>query len=235
MRSRDQGDDANRILGTYKRRAESVDPSRYSLARPGNAFAVEERRRLLRDALARRGIESLASQEILEVGCGIGGELALLVEAGADEGHLSGIDLREDAIAHARSRLPQASLVAGDATSLPYADRSFDLVYQATALSSMPSESMRSKVAAEMRRVVRLGGLIVSYDFAWNPTNRETIGIGNRELHRLFGGMPIETHRVTLVPPVARWLGDHSERALRIAARIAPLRSHRLAIIDVPR
>jgi len=51
----------------------------------------------------------------------------------------------------------------------------------------------------------------------------------------LFPGLPLEIHRVTLMPPLARWLGDRSEPALHAAARIAPLRSHRLAIIDVPR
>jgi hypothetical protein len=94
---------------------------------------------------------------------------------------------------------------------------------------------MRARVAAEMRRVTRPDGLIVSYDFAWNPMNRDTVGIGTRDLRRLFPDLPMEIHRVTLIPPLARWLGDHSVRALRTAAAIAPLRSHRLAIIDVPR
>ena len=230
----DHETDADQILATYERRAESADPGRYSIARPGNALAMAQRERILREALARRGVEALDGLDILEVGCGTGNELSRLVAAGADPPRLSGIDLREGAIAEARRGVPEAQLVVGDASRLPYPDGSFDLVYQATALSSMPSRAMRDQVAAEMRRVVRPGGLIVSYDFAWNPANRETVGIGSRELRRLFAGLPLEIHRVTLVPPLARWLGDHSERALRIAARIAPLRSHRLAIIDVP-
>lgn len=227
--------DADRILATYERRAESVDPGRYSLARPGNALALAQRERILQEALARRGIQTLGGLDILEVGCGTGGELSRLVATGADPRRLSGIDLREDAIAEARARVPGAQLVAGDASSLPYPDGSFDIVYQATALSSMPTRSMRTQVAAQMRRVVRPGGLIVSYDFAWNPANRETFGIGTRELRRLFPGLPLEVHRVTLVPPLARWLGDRSALALRVVARVAPLRSHRLAIIDMPR
>ena len=75
---------------------------------------------------------------------------------------------------------------------------------------------------------------IVSYDFAWNLANRETVGIGARELRRLFPGLALEIHRVTLMPPLARWLGDRFVPALRVVARIAPLRSHRLAITDVP-
>ena len=153
---------------------------------------------------------------------------------GADPSKLSGIDLRPDAIELAQQRLPGATLSTGDASSLPYPDGSFDLVYQAVALSSMPSPAMRKRVAAEMRRVARPGGLIVSYDFAWNPINRDTVGIGNRELRRLYPRMPMEIHRVTLIPPLARWVGDRSEHLLRVLAAIPPLRTHRLAIIDVP-
>ena len=38
----------------------------------------------LREALARRGIDSLGVLDILEVGCGTGGELTQLVALGAD-------------------------------------------------------------------------------------------------------------------------------------------------------
>jgi len=235
LRPQSEETDVGRILGAYQRRGETVDPARYALTRPGNALALAERESLLRDALARRGMTSSASLDILEVGCGTGGELGRLVANGADPARLSGIDLRDDAIAEARGRVPEAHLTVGDATHLPYPDGSFDLVYQATALSSMRSRAMRAAVAAEMLRVARPGGVIVSYDFAWNPANSETVGIGSGELRRLFPELPVEIHRVTLVPPLARGLGDRSERALRIAARVAPLRWHRLAIVDVPR
>ncbi len=176
----------------------------------------------------------MASLEILEVGCGSGGELEWLIGLGAEPSHVHGIDLRPDAVATARTRVPGAAIVTGDATALPYPDASFDLVYQATALSSMPSPSMRSRVAAEMRRVARPGGVIVSYDFAWNPLNRDTVGIPSAELRRLFPGLAIEIHRVTLAPPIGRWLGRRSLNLLRLFAAIAWLRSHRLAVFDVP-
>ena len=231
----DPKSNADRILETYEHRAVTVDPARYSLDRPGNALALAERQARLREALARRGIESLGALDILEVGCGTGGELAQLVSMGADPRRLTGIDLRADAIDEARGRVPEARLDVGDASHLPYPDGAFDLAYQATALSSMPASAMREQVAAEMLRVTRAGGIVVSYDFAWNPSNRDTVGIGSRELRHLFPGLPLEIHRVTLAPPIARALGDRSVRLLRAVARISPLRSHRLAIVDVPR
>jgi SAM-dependent methyltransferase len=227
-------DDADRIKAAYVRRTGSVDAGRYLPSRPGNALALAQREQILDAALARRGISGLGNLEMLEVGCGTGGELSRFVARGADPSRISGLDLRPDAIEEARMRIPEAHLVVGDARRLPYPDGSFDLVYQATALSSMPTPEMRRQAAAEMVRVARPGGLVISYDFAWNPTNRDTVGVGSGELRRLFPGLDIEIHRVTLVPPLARRVGDRSERALRLLASIPPLRTHRLAIVDVP-
>jgi SAM-dependent methyltransferase len=225
----------DRIRQAYARREQSVDLAKYSLERPGNRLALQERQHFLMKGMAQRSVQGLHGLEILEIGCGVGGELEWLVALGAEPDRLHGIDLREEAVSKARERAPGAHLVIGDASNLPFPDGAMDVVYQATALSSMPSREMRVRVAAEMIRATRPGGMIVSYDFAWNPANRDTVGIGTRELRRLFPGLPLEVHRVTLVPPLARWLGDRSERALRIAAGIAILRSHRLAIVDVPR
>jgi ubiquinone/menaquinone biosynthesis C-methylase UbiE len=209
-----------------------VDPGRYAATRPGNALALAERERIVDEALARRRM-ALADLDILEVGCGIGAELTRFVIRGASPGRISGIDLLPSAIAEAEQRLPGAHLTTGDASTLTYPTGSFDLVYQAMALSSMQSPTMRRQVAAEMLRVTRPRGLIVSYDFAWNPMNRDTVGIGTRELRRLFPDMSVEIHRVTLAPPLARAVGDRSVHALRALAAIPSLRTHRLAIIDV--
>jgi SAM-dependent methyltransferase len=224
----------DRIKAAYARRASQIEPGRYSSDRSANAFARRERQRILQEALMRRGIGSLATLEILEIGCGTGAELDWLCQLGADPKRLHGIDLREDAIREAKSRVPDADLRVGDASFIWLAAASLDLAYQATAFSSMTSPQMRERVAIEILRVVRPGGLIVSYDFVWNPRNRDTVGIGSNELRRLFPGLPIEEHRVTLAPPIGRWLGDHSTRLLRWAAAIPVLRTHRLVLIDVP-
>jgi SAM-dependent methyltransferase len=223
-----------RIQEAYQRRASRGHGDRYALERPGNALALRERWDLLLRRLHARGMQGLDGLAILEVGCGTGGELSLLVAHGATPARLSGIELRRDAAESAKQRIPEADIAVGNAVSLPYADGTFDLVYQAVALSSMPTSEMRSQVAAEMVRVTRPGGLVVSYDFAWNPINRDTVGIDERELRRLFPNRPLEIHRVTLAPPLGRWLGDRSVGLLRAAASIPLLRTHRLAIVDIP-
>ena len=226
-------DEADRIKEAYRKRARSVGPDRYALSRPSNRFALQERQMVLMAALERRELD-LGRLRLLEVGCGAGTELAWLVELGARPLHLVGIDLREDAVIAARNRVPGATIDVGDARRLPYPPAAFDVVYQSTALSSMPSSTMRTQVAHEMLRVVKPGGLIVSYDFASNPRNRDTRGVSKADLRRLFPSIPIEEHRLTLAPPLARWLGDRSPFLMRLVWAIPWLRTHRLSFLDLP-
>ncbi|AXE39062.1 class I SAM-dependent methyltransferase [Acidipropionibacterium virtanenii] len=62
----------------------------------------------------------------------------------------------------ARRHLPDAALRGGDATSLPFDDRSFDLVICAAALHLMPDTEA---VVGEWARVLRPGGRAVTAAF----------------------------------------------------------------------
>ena len=234
----DPNSDADRILETYEHRAVTVDPARYSLHRPGNALALAERQARLREALARRGIESFAALDILEVGCGTGGELASSSPAEPIRARLSGIDLRADAIEEARGRIPEARLDVGDASHLPYPDGVFDLVYQATALSSMPSRGdADAGGGGDAARDAARRGRSSATTSRGIRSNRETVGIDPRELRRLFPELPIEIHRVTLVAaaralarrPVGAAAADRG--ADRAAANASP-RDHRRAAAE---
>src|SRR5512142_3172594 len=61
----------------------------------------------------------------LEVGCGTGAILSEVPEHAA----LHGLDLDRAGLAQCRIHAPAASLVQGDALQLPYANRTFDIVY----------------------------------------------------------------------------------------------------------
>jgi ubiquinone/menaquinone biosynthesis C-methylase UbiE len=226
--------EADRIRKAYEARGLRNAGSRYSLTSTANLMAVQERERLLLEQFSRRGW-NVADLDCLDVGCGSGGELARLIASGADPTRLHGIDLRDEVIAVAKDRLPACDLVVGDASQLPYSTASMDLVLQFTVLSSILDDEVRRRVAAEMIRMCRPSGVIVSYDFVMNPTNPDTRGLNRREIRRLFPGCAIRIHSVTLAPPIARRIAPRSRRLAALVGALPPLRSHLIAFITPPR
>jgi SAM-dependent methyltransferase len=75
------------------------------------------------EALRRVGLEP--GEHVLDIGCGVGAFLRLVVDRG---GEPFGIDASTALIELARKRLPRADLRVGDMEQLPYDDNSFDLV-----------------------------------------------------------------------------------------------------------
>ena len=222
--------EAERVRRVYRARADHNNLSRFSLA---SLMALQERERFFLEELSRRGSDP-ASLDCLDVGCGGGGQLARLVAYGADPRRLHGIDIGDDAITAARARLPLCDLVAGDASEMPFETDSMDVVMQQTMLSSILDEEVRRWTAAEMLRVCRPSGLIVSYDFIRNPTNPDTRGVSAGELRRLFPDCRVRIRRLTLAPPIARRIAPRS-RLLAAAVGSLPLvKTHLMAFIAPP-
>ncbi|MCL1872259.1 MAG: methyltransferase domain-containing protein [Promicromonosporaceae bacterium] len=81
---------------------------------------------------------------------------------------LAGVDLSPGMLGVARSHLPDVELVEGDATSLPFADASFDVVTCATALHLFPDGDAALR---DWLRVLRPGGRVVTATFGeMDPT-----------------------------------------------------------------
>jgi len=96
------------------------------------------------------------AHRVLEVGCGTGAILRELVTTAA----LHGLDLNHAALAESRIHAPAASLVRGDAQSLPYANEAFDIVCCHFLLLWVrdPLQAL-----LEMKRVTRSGGHIIAF------------------------------------------------------------------------
>jgi ubiquinone/menaquinone biosynthesis C-methylase UbiE len=122
----------------------------------GRLFAAHNRDVLV-DALNACEIE-LEHLRVLDVGCGTGHWLRLLVELGADPENLTGIDISADRIAFAQRKNPAITWLVGDGETLPFAAERFDLLMQTVVFSSIPSEGLRRKLAGEMCRVLKPGG-----------------------------------------------------------------------------
>ncbi|WP_137126565.1 class I SAM-dependent methyltransferase [Roseomonas sp. HF4] len=102
-----------------------------------------------------------AEADWLEVGCGTGA-LSGAILARCAPRSLIGIDPSEGFVATARRNVPdaRASFEVGDAQSLRLHDASRDVVASALVLNFVPD---RGKALAEIRRVLRPGGLLGFY------------------------------------------------------------------------
>jgi ubiquinone/menaquinone biosynthesis C-methylase UbiE len=221
----------DRIRRVYAVRSARGRDLRYSAYATAALLALHQRERLLLAKLVATSEKELHELDILDVGCGSGGDLVRLLGHDAAPARLHGIDLREDVIAIAQRRLPSVDLLVGNAAALPHPDRSMDLVLQSTVFSSILDPSMRTQIAAEMTRVVRPTGCIVSYDFWTNPLNRDTRGLSRRELRTLFPSHRVEVRSVTLAPPIARLVAPRSYHLAAALQAVPGLRTHALAFI----
>jgi ubiquinone/menaquinone biosynthesis C-methylase UbiE len=235
--------EVQRIRDEYARRDQCIPRDRYSLGLPANLFARQQKSRLLLKLLRDEGVAPLEGKRILDVGCGDGQQLLDLVSWGAERAQLAGIDLLEDRVARASTRLGGGSnqggagpdLRAGDASRLPWPDESFDIAHQSTVFTSIIDVGMKRAVAREIVRVLKPGGVLIWYDFLFNnPRNSQVRGIGAREIRSLFPGCAIRLSRTTLAPPIARNLVPITWIGALVVEKLGLLNTHYLAIIRRP-
>ena len=100
----------------------------------------------------------------IDIGCGSGAFTAQVAEFFSPS-HLMGIDPSEAQIEFARNRSIKhpVTFQTGDAMSLPCGDNSMDIATMALVLFFVPDPE---NALAEMKRVVKPGGIIAAY--VWN-------------------------------------------------------------------
>jgi SAM-dependent methyltransferase len=153
-------------------------------------------------------------QRVLDVGCGVGLTDRLLVD---QVGSLHGIDISADSVAEAARTNPAACYTAFDGSTFPLADASVDLAFAICVLHHVPPEG-RANFAAELRRVVRPGGIAVIFEH--NPLNPLTrVAVSRCELDegvvlarrgtttRLLedAGLRVEQRAYLIFTPSPRW------------------------------
>ena len=224
--------DLRRLRREYASRAERLaDSDIYALSNPAYLFTIQQRQRETLKLLQAEAILPLANKRVLELGCGSGGVLQEYLLYGAAPTMLHGTDLLPDRLGAARTRLPHLPLTCADGQSLPYPSGTFDLALQYTVFSSILDDAVKQNLAAELLRVVRPGGLILWYDFWLNPTNPHTRGIRPPEIRGLFPGCRFVFKRVTLAPPITRWLVRVSWLLCALLEKIRIFNSHYLVAI----
>ncbi|EAX48363.1 ubiquinone/menaquinone biosynthesis methyltransferases [Thermosinus carboxydivorans Nor1] len=138
---------------------------RYDLLNTALSFNQDKRWR--RFAAAKTGLAPGGAA--LDVCCGTGMLALELAKLAGPAGRVVGLDFCENMLAQARENIgktPYAAtieLVQGNAMDLPFADNAFDCATIGFALRNVPDIE---RTVAEMRRVVRPGGTVVSLELA---------------------------------------------------------------------
>lgn len=128
--------------------------------------------RILGSDSARRELldwAQLASgQRILDIGCGTG-TLAVELKQGRPDLEITGIDPDPKALARARHKAERAGVavefIQGYAAALPFPEASFDRVFSSFMFHHLEPEQ-KPRMAGEVRRVLRPGGLLYLLDFS---------------------------------------------------------------------
>jgi SAM-dependent methyltransferase len=226
-------DELSRARRVFQAKAgDAARSALYAPLRPAVLFTVQEREWQLADMLRRGGLSSLAGLDILDVGCGSGGELRRMTVMGAEPNRLVGIDLTVERVEEARRALPQSRFEVGSAHELPFEDASFDIVSQFVVFSSVVDAGLRREIAAEMIRVLRPGGRILWYDVHRARTTPDFVPIGLAELRALFPGFAMQVRSTTLRWNLNQRLLWRSRGAGLVLERFSFLCDHYLAMLS---
>lgn len=187
---------------------------RRSIAFSGVEQEVFTRRKVrhLLDVVRRR-LGPTERVRALDVGCGVGLTDAYLV---GRLGELDGTDVSGEAVRRAAEANPSVRYTRSAGDELPYEDERFDLAFAICVLHHVPPDG-RTRLVAELRRVVRPGGLVVVFEHnPFNPLTRlavarcdfdaDAVLVTKRTADRLLrgGGLrPVERRYVILLPTEA--------------------------------
>jgi ubiquinone/menaquinone biosynthesis C-methylase UbiE len=145
-------------------------------------------------------VELARGKRVLDIACGEGYGSSLLSRVAAQ---VIGVDIAEDAIAHARATYAHANLqfLLGSCASIPVADRSIDLV---VSFETIEHHDQHEAMMREIRRVLRTDGVMVisspdKYEYSDVPGYRNPFHA--KELYRdEFEGLL--THWVSQCAPL---------------------------------
>ena len=150
----------------YVRRLFSTIAERYDLITRLLSYGQDRRwkARVVELSAVRPGLNAL------DLACGTGDIAFALATRGAD---VVGLDITHRMVQLARAKGGAARFVTGDMLALPFGDEAFDVVTTGYGLRNVPDIP---RAIAEMRRVLKPGGVLISLDFD-RPANAILRGV----------------------------------------------------------
>ena len=186
---------------------------------------------LAQEAAMVRALRSIhldsRSARVLDVGCGEGDSLLLLLRLGFPPANLSGVDLLEDRIHKAKASNSLITFECADATRLQFPDDSFDLVTETMMFLQLTDDATAKRIASEMIRVTKPGGTLLVSDWRYSkPGSHEFKGVSRKRLGNLYDvGRRTEVRaafRGSLVPPLGRFLSKNFPAAYFMIHALLP-------------
>jgi len=159
-------------IAALKKRSRGVACDGTAQSRPYVIHSDEECQRLeLQARLANieghlRHLPVARNDRVLDVGCG-SGSMARLLARSFPQAEVVGVDLREQYLDFAKARasaeeIHNLTFRCGDVFALPFADASFDVVWTKYLLQWLNEPK---SALAELKRVTKPGGFVVSCDY----------------------------------------------------------------------
>jgi SAM-dependent methyltransferase len=143
----------------FIRRAYEDDARARSYEAERARSVVQRVRARFEQAMLRRALSAVERRSrdarVLDVACGTGRLAGFFA---AEAGRYTGLDVSRAMLAEAQRARPALTWVQGDATRLPFADRSFDLVVTTRFLRHLDAPA-RTAVLRELARVSR--GIVI--------------------------------------------------------------------------
>jgi ubiquinone/menaquinone biosynthesis C-methylase UbiE len=152
-------------------------------------FALLGRERRMRQRLLDLS-RIRVGESVLDVGCGTGTLAILAKKIVGLSGAVCGVDPSPEMLVRASAKAARAGVEVrfenAAAQALPFAESSFDLALSTMMLHHL-GRAARWALAAEMRRVVRVGGRALIVDFAKPAGKRRGAHFRHRHGHVDFG------------------------------------------------
>jgi ubiquinone/menaquinone biosynthesis C-methylase UbiE len=200
---------------------------------PGDLFSVKDREWKLLKLMKNLGInKNPQNYRVLDLGCGNATNLANFVNYGFSPGNLFGLDIRKEDVIDASKYHKHLNLLVADGKRLPFPDESFNIILTFTLFATILDEGVREKVAIEIMRILKKGGIVLWYDMRVdNPLNPYVKKVTLKEIKKLFPKTSIKLKSITLNPFITRKLVSFSHTLTTVLNTIPVLHTHLYGII----